>query len=530
MGKPWSKTVPEGPWDVIVIGSGMGGMTAAALLARLGRRVLVLEHHYVPGGYTHMFKRPGFRWDVGVHAVGEVTTHSLPGRVLQALTDGQLEWASLGERYEEFEFPDGFRFAFPDHPSKFREALLDAFPEEGEAIDGYFRLVREVARSMRSFYLARLTPSGPLARLADGLLAAKAQRFLGQRTADVIAELTDDPRLRTLFTAQWGYYGATPSRSSFAMQALVVKHFSHGAYYPVGGASEIARTLLQTVADAGGWTAIRSGVAELLVEDGRCAGVRLEDGREVRAPKVLSAIGVSSTVERLLPEALRGEGWTREVEGLEAAPCHVCLYLGFEGDIRSAGAGPANQWFFNTWDMEDDVWDVSPERGTFPDAPVLYTSYPSLKDPAHDPGPKQRHTGEVVTFVPWAPFEAHLDEPWKKRSEAYDRFKERLTASLLEQYLRHRPALRELIVHAELSTPATTDHFVRPRAGSIYGLAPTPERFANPHLRPRSPLPGLTFGGADVVGVGVIGAMMGGLLGAVATEPMDAARWLRGVW
>ena len=94
--RPWSKDSPPGPWDDIVIGSGMGGMTTAATLAALGRRVLVLEQHYVPGGFTHVFNRPGYSWDVGVHAVGEVTRHSMPGRVLHHLTGGKLQWASLG--------------------------------------------------------------------------------------------------------------------------------------------------------------------------------------------------------------------------------------------------------------------------------------------------------------------------------------------------------------------------------------------------------------------------------------------------
>ncbi|MEO1270145.1 MAG: NAD(P)-binding protein, partial [Myxococcota bacterium] len=89
-----------------MIGSGMGGMTAAAMLAKLGQRVLVLEQHYVPGGFTHCFKRRKYHWDVGVHAVGEVTEHSMIGRLLARLTDGRLKWASLGGVYDEFYDPD----------------------------------------------------------------------------------------------------------------------------------------------------------------------------------------------------------------------------------------------------------------------------------------------------------------------------------------------------------------------------------------------------------------------------------------
>lgn len=523
--KPWSKAIPEGAYDYVVIGSGMGGMTTAALLAKLGRRVLVLEQHYVPGGFTHMFKRPGFAWDVGVHAVGEVTRHSLTGRVLDALTDEQLRWASLGAVYDEFHFPDGFRIDFPDSPARFRENLLDAFPNEARAIDEYLHLVRAVSKSMKTYYLARLAPE-TVGRFTELVFAREAKRYLTTTTLEVIRELTDDPRLRAVFAAQWGYYGSVPSRSSFAMQALVVKHFLHGGYYPVGGASRIAQTLLSTVAAAGGWTAIRADVETILVEDGAAVGVRLKDGREVRARRVVSAAGVASTVRRLLPAPHSEDAWAREVEELPAGPAHVCLYLGFEGDVRAAGAGAANQWFYETWDTEVDGWHVDPEAEALGPAPVLYCSFPSLKDPEHDPGPRQRHTGEVVTFVPYDVFAPWKDGRWKKRGPDYEAFKERMTKALLAQLFAHRPDLEPLLVYAELSTPASTEHFVRPVRGSIYGLEPTPTRFENRWLRPRAPVRDLFFSGSEVATVGVIGAMMGGVLAAVSAEPVDAVRFL----
>src|SRR5262249_41912555 len=111
-----------------------------------------------------------------------------------------------------------------------------------------------------------------------------------------------------------------------------------------------------------------------------------------------------------------------------------CLYVGFEGDVRAAGGTAANQWFYETWDMEADAWDVRPgaEPGK---APVLYCSFPSLKDPAHEPGEHRRHTGEVVTFAPWEAFAPWKDARWKKRGPDYDEFKDKLQASLLAQFL-----------------------------------------------------------------------------------------------
>ena len=225
-----------------------------------------------------------------------------------------------------------------------------------------------------------------------------------------------------------------------------------------------------------------------------------------------------------------GGRWVDAIRELRPAPAHVCLYLGFKGDIRAAGAGSANRWFYNAWDTEAEAWDIGGDADKpLPAAPILYCSFPSLKDPTYDPGPEQRHTGEVVTFVPWERFAAWQGTRWRRRGDDYDALKKRLADGLLEQFLRRMPGLRDHLDFVELSTPLSTDHFVRPARGSIYGLEPTPERFANPYLRPRTPISGLFMAGSDVATVGVIGAMMGGVLAAAAAEPRHALGLLRGL-
>jgi all-trans-retinol 13,14-reductase len=312
------------------------------------------------------------------------------------------------------------------------------------------------------------------------------------------------------------------------MHAAVVRHFFWGGFYPVGGARSIGRELLRTVADAGGWTRISTPVEEILVENGRAVGVRLKEGEVVRARHVISAAGIQPTVTRLLPQPYRDAAWAQEISRLPPTPAHVCLYLGFKGDIRAAGAARANQWFCNTWDTEQGEWNISdPDR--LPPAPVLYVSFPSLKDPTHEAGQEQRHTGEVVTFVPWKAFEPWRETRWHHRGEEYAAFKEKLRTSLLEQLFHWMPGLAPLLDFAELSTPLSTDHFARPVAGAIYSIEATPERFRNRWLRARAPVGNLFFAGSDVASAGVIGAMMGGVLAAVSAEPIKAVRWLRSV-
>ncbi len=519
--RPWSRESPPGPYDVIVIGSGMGGMTCAALLAKTGRRVLVLEQHYVPGGYTHTFSRKGWTWDVGVHAVGEVTLRSMPGRILHALTDGALEWASLGEAYDQFHFPDGFRIDFPDTPEKFRANLVAAFPAEAGAIDAYLRLCKDAVKQFQAYTAARLLPR-TTAFFTDAMLLRGVKPYLERTTRSFLDELTDDERLKTVLTGQWGYYGTSPARSSFVMHALVVKHYLYGGFYPVGGSARIATTLLDTVAKAGGWTRIVADVQALQLQAHRVTGVRLKNGEVLEAPVVVSAIGAGQTVRHLLPEPVRQAPWAQSVEHLQPSAAHVCLYVGFRGDIRAAGASSANQWFYDTWRHEQEVWPLTPGEKPGP-AHVLYVSFPSLKDP-HFQG--ELHTGEVVTFVDYALFERWKDQRWRRRGDDYERFKKDLEAVLLAQLLERLPGLAPLVAWTELSTPLSSEHFARPAQGSIYGLAPTPERYTNKHLRPKAPLSGLYFAGTDMAAVGVVGAMMGGVTGALAVAPVDVGRFM----
>ncbi len=517
--KAWSHEIPAGDWDYVVIGSGMGGMTAAGILAKLGKRVLVLERHLIPGGFTQTFKRPGYRWDVGVHIIGEMTDRSYPGRLLKDLSGGLLEWESVGQIYDEFNFPDGFTIQFPDSRQAFRETLLESFPDEAQAIDEYLELVRRGARATAKYFQMKAVPV--LLGAQRKKATSAASWFLAQTLSQVLDSLTDNERLKAVLSAQWGYYGATPDDASFAMHALMVTHFMYGAHYPVGGAGRIAETMLAQVAEVGGWTAVRRSVEEILVEGGRVVGVRLSDGTEVKTKRVISTAGGVQTAA-MLKDGLPG---TAEASYRTAGVAHVSLYLGFKGDIESAGANRWCQWYYDQWDMEVSGWDVDPDQ-PIGSVPVLFCSFPSLKDPAHEPGEELRHTGEAITFVPWESFERWEGSRWKKRSGDYESFKAALTERLLADYLEHYPELEPMIDYVELSTPLTTAHFTDAFKGSIYGLGTEPDRFIDETLGPKTALKGLYLGGQDAAAPGVVGALSGGALAALAAEPVKALRYI----
>ena len=206
----------EDTFDAIVIGSGMGGLTAASLLARhAGQRVLVLERHYTPGGFTHVFRRPGYQWDVGVHYIGQVNDPDSPVRAaFDHLTDGRLQWQAMPDVYDRVVL-GGREYEFPSGAECLRDRLKKYFPSEGPAIDGYFRAVQSCTRSSGLFLASKAVP-GPIERVAGPLMRAPFLRHAGRTTADVLAGLGCSRELAGVLTAQWGDYGLPPGAAASA--------------------------------------------------------------------------------------------------------------------------------------------------------------------------------------------------------------------------------------------------------------------------------------------------------------------------
>jgi all-trans-retinol 13,14-reductase len=498
--------------DTIVIGSGIGGLACAAALARCGRKVLVLEQHFLAGGLTQTFSREGYTWDVGLHYLGDMQDE---GRhLLDWLSAGAIRLAPTEAAFDRVHFPGGFEFDYVSPAEATREALKRKFPASAGEVDAFFAALDDGQRAARVMFQARALPA-PLAAAYLWWKRGALERWVARTTGEVLAATVRDPKLRAVLSAQWPDHGGSPKRGSFAMHAAVMRHFLAGSRYPVGGAGAFAKALVPVIERAGGEVRLKARVERLLVEDGRVAGVRLADGSEHRAKAVISAAGARNTVEAMLPAELRESPWAREIASLPLTPCHVGLYLGLAGDLRAAGATTANHWIYGGWDTNASTWR-DPERS---DPPAMFVSFPSLKDPSHQPGPEQRHTAEVVAWVDWETFAPWQDSSPGHRPPEYERYKAILGERLLGYFKRCFPRLAPLVRLCEVSTPLTMVHYTRTPHGAVYSLAPTPARFLSKSLGVRTPVKGLYLAGQDAMSPGVTGAMMGGIMAAGALAP-----------
>lgn len=513
-------------WDAIVIGSGLGGLAVAALLAKHAhKRVLVLERHYTMGGFTHVFRRPGWEWDVGVHYIGQIEGKGGLGPIFDDITDGALRWQRLPDVYDEVHI-GARRFALRAGKDAFVDTLAEDFPRERETLGRFLGLLRKASADIGPFFLERALPRRTAA-LTGALAAMRAQRWFDRTVEDVLRPEIRDPLLFDVLTAQWGDYGLPPSQASFAMQAMITRHYLHGAYYPVGGAGAIADTIEPVIERAGGRVVVRGGVAEIVIEHGRAVGVRMEEGgRVLRAPVIVSDAGARNTWLRLVPkEHAERTGLPEKIRAVAPSVGHLCLHLGLRGTDRELGLTGTNLWLYPEGDRAQAIerFRADPEGAPFP---VVYASFPSVKDPTWSERYPGKSTIEVIAPA-WPEWLAEFrGTRWHKRGEAYEAWKARMSERLLSALEAHRPGLRARIEHMELSTPLSTAHFTSHEAGEMYGLSHGPDRFRLP-LRAASPIDGLFFTGQDLASCGIGGALLGGAICAGSILSRDVRSVLR---
>ena len=499
-------------YDVIVIGSGIGGLAAAGLLARVaGKRVLVLEKHSEPGGLTHTFRRDGASWDVGVHYIGQLEPGGLIRSYFDYLSGGELEWVRMPDHYDRFVYP-GLDFPVPSGQDAYQQRLTEAFPSEARAIRRYFRDIRRAARWAMLRLIQVMAPH-PVASVARGLQRITG-RMATRTTQDYLKRRFRSPRLRALVASQWGDYGLPPSRSPFVVHAGIVRHYLDGAWFPEGGSSRIARTFEKGIEQAGGAVRVSQEVVEILVEDGAATGVRVRDHRDPsspevvhRAPAVISNAGAAITFGRLLPtEGALGQATAPVrslIEGYGTGPSAVTVYLRLREDPRTIGVDGGNSWIYRDFDHDRSV-AIKDER--FPQG--VFVSFPSVKSG------ERVHTAELISFLSASEFGAWQGTQLGNRGAGYSKLKKHLGHEMLRLAETAIPGLSDLVEYMEVSTPLTVEHYTSHPGGAFYGIPATPEYYRSKPTGSRTPVRGLYLSGQDVFSLGVGGAMMGGVLAA----------------
>ena len=504
-------------YDVIVIGSGIGGLTTAAFLSKEGQRVLVLERHYTAGGFTHVFKRNGYEWDVGIHYIGEVQRpNSAIRKIFDYVSNGKLQWADMGRVYDriiigekEYELVKGVE--------SFKQKMIGYFPEEKKAINEYIDLVFSVVKTMGSYYSSKALPL-LLSHLLGGKMRKKYLDYASKTTDEVLRSITQNETLIKVLTGQYGDYGLPPKQSSFAMHATVVRHYFNGGSFPVGGSSQIVQTIDPVIEMASGTILINAEVEEIVIQKNKAIGVQMKDGKKFYAKKVVSSTGVFNTYKKLIPPIiLKKYQMDKQLQKVNPSVAHACLYLGLKGSPETLQLPKNNLWIYPEKGGHDSIVANYLKDPGAP-FPVVYISFPAAKDPTWSDRYPDRSTIDIITLLPYDMVKEWEGTQWMKRGKEYEQFKAKISIRLLEVLYKQLPHLEGKVDHQELSTPLTTKNFVNYNKGEIYGIDHSPERFQQRFLKPKTPIKNFFLTGQDIVTAGVGGAMFSGVLTASAMQ------------
>ncbi len=502
-------------YDTIIIGSGMGGLATAAILSKQGQKVLVLERHYTAGGFTHVFKRKDYEWDVGIHYIGEVQReNSILKKLFDYVTDGNLKWADIGDVYDKIVIGDK-QYDFVKGVKNFKKQLISYFPEEEKAINTYVNLVFEAVKTSRNYYISKAIPKY-LEVLFGWYLKKPFHKFSDKTTYEVLSSITKNETLIKVLTGQYGDYGLTPKESSFSMHASVARHYFDGGSFPVGGSSQILKTIAPVILNSGGSILINAEVEEVIIEKNTAIGVRMTDGKIICAKNIVSNAGIMTTYKKLLPsEVVKKHKLNEQLKKVNQSVAHASLYIGLEGSPEELKLPKTNYWIYPEKGDHDTCVKNYLNDLSKP-FPVIYVSFPSAKDPDWSNRYPDKSTIDIITLIPYETFKKWADTSWMKRGKEYEAIKEKFAQRLLKELYKIVPQAKGKINCYELSTPLSTKHFVNYEKGEIYGLDHSPTRYRQSFLKPRTPIKNFYLTGQDIVTAGVGGALFSGVLTSMA--------------
>jgi all-trans-retinol 13,14-reductase len=467
--------------DVIVVGSGIGGLSAAALLAKRGLKVAVFEQHYLLGGYCTAWERgvhkDGERWryvfDAGVHDFSGLGERGGIRSLLRMLDiENAIEWKLNQQEY----FLGETHFKIPHDANEFIRQLGERFPSEAENIRKFFdemlHVYREMYADMEKTGGAPRTPDNVEDLLAYPSTHPYAYKWMDKPFIDMLDEFFKDQRVKDLLCALTGYLSDNPASLTVGHMAPIFGYHYDGGYYPVGGSQALPNALVDVIEKHGGRVYLRTAVKRIIVENGHAVGVELKDGQTHRAKAILSNADTHKTFLDLMDRKHVPANFAQQVESLKPSATAFIVFLGL---------------------------DIVPNLSSITMLDDIGIMIPSNIDPSL--APLGHASVSLLRLLPESEF-----AKWDRKSPEYKERKKKYADEMIASAAEVIPGLQQHITYRQEGTPATFARYAWTTNGSIYGPATGQRR-----LTIKTPIKNLYVAGSGVMGGGVEAAAIAGI-------------------
>ncbi len=449
-------------FDVVVVGGGMGGLSAGALLSSYGFRVLLLEQHHKVGGCTTSFSRGEFNFDAALHEMLGGPAGTPVGELLrEAGVADKIELIPIPVLYRSI--MPGVDFSMPADREAAVESLCQAWPEECPGIIAFHEEMRAVAEQS-----SRLTDMQRRSALSKALIPVQAPavvRNMRGDTGSLLDRYFQDDRLKAVIGQLWVYYGPPPDQLWPIMFLSANHHYlTQGPYHIRGSSQALSDAYAERIRELGGEVRTGTRVASIDVVAGRAVGVTTESGEHFPARYVVSNADPYQTFQQLVgPEHLPG-ALLRKIERMEPSNGLVGVYMGLDVEPSIWGMDDHEIFYSTTLDPQRSYESMM--DGSYDDASITLTFYSNLGDDFYAP------PGKSVLVL-----HAYGDiDSWPEERDAYQAEKERVAQRMVELASDLLPGLEQHIEVMEVATPRTQQAYTLAHAGTPYGFDATPDQ------------------------------------------------------
>ena len=490
-------------FDAVVIGAGLGGLSAATALSKAGKNVLLLERHNVPGGYATSFMRGRFEFDVSLHELSGVGTEGNRGPAW-----GILDGCGVASRVEFVPIPDFYRCIFPGLDitlplgrENFEDLMCSEFPAEANGIKRFSSIAFDLAREAIEFSLSGKKPN----ELNPEEFPAMAT-YAGRTVAEVLYPEVSDEKARTVLSMICNYLGQTPSKGAFAPFAMAVTtYLTYGPVHIKGKSQALSQAFVDTIEACGGQVWLNNGAARIIVSKEKVRGVIAEDGTKIECPCVVSNANPFATCLELIGRENVPDWYLNRLGIWSPGVGTFNVFLGLDRPYTDFGIRSHETFVgsgYGHWETADEM----SKRAVDVDPPGISICAYNVADESFSP---PGTTAMALTFGGYS-------APWLKLTpREYVAAKDKMAAKAIAFVNSLAPGLRNHIEVMDVATPLTNIRYSGNPGGSFFGFAESRQPTGLDRIPFRGPVEGLYFASAWVyLGGGYFPTIFGGWLSA----------------